>query len=58
MVESTMTSKVDRVKSLFDVPDKYLGPRQFDIIRFFFFFSPSVHSYAEQCSCLFLFLMR
>ncbi|MGC2476466.1 MAG: methyltransferase domain-containing protein [Candidatus Sulfotelmatobacter sp.] len=31
MVESTMTSKVDRVKSLFDIPDKYLGPRQFDI---------------------------
>ena len=31
MIESTMTSKVDRVKSLFDVPDKYLGPRQYDI---------------------------
>jgi 2-polyprenyl-3-methyl-5-hydroxy-6-metoxy-1,4-benzoquinol methylase len=28
---STMTSKVERVKSLFEVPEKYLGPRQFDI---------------------------
>jgi 2-polyprenyl-3-methyl-5-hydroxy-6-metoxy-1,4-benzoquinol methylase len=25
------TSKIDRVKSLFDVPEKYLGPRHFDI---------------------------
>ena len=31
MVESTMTSKVERVKSLFDLPEKYLCPRQFDI---------------------------
>jgi 2-polyprenyl-3-methyl-5-hydroxy-6-metoxy-1,4-benzoquinol methylase len=28
---SAMTSKVERVKSLFEVPEKYLGPRQFDI---------------------------
>lgn len=28
---STMTSKVERVKSLFEVPEKYLGPRHFDI---------------------------
>jgi 2-polyprenyl-3-methyl-5-hydroxy-6-metoxy-1,4-benzoquinol methylase len=26
-----MTSKVDKVKSLFEIPDKYLCPRQFDI---------------------------
>lgn len=31
MVERTMTSKTERVKSLFEVPDRYLGPRQFDI---------------------------
>ena len=28
---NTMTSKVARVKSLFEVPEKYLAPRQFDI---------------------------
>jgi len=26
-----MASKIDRVKSLFEVPEKYLGPRHFDI---------------------------
>ena len=26
-----MTSKTERVKALFEVPEKYLGPRQFDI---------------------------
>jgi 2-polyprenyl-3-methyl-5-hydroxy-6-metoxy-1,4-benzoquinol methylase len=26
-----MTSKTEQVKSLFDIPEKYLGPRQFDI---------------------------
>ncbi|MEO6965571.1 MAG: class I SAM-dependent methyltransferase, partial [Acidobacteriaceae bacterium] len=26
-----MTSKIERVKSLFEIPEKYLGPRQFDI---------------------------
>lgn len=33
MRESTMssTSKIEQVKSLFDIPDKYLSPRQFDI---------------------------
>jgi len=31
MMDGTMTSKVERVKSLFDVTDKYLCPRQFDI---------------------------
>ena len=31
MVESTMTSKLEEVKSLFEIPDKYLCPRQFDI---------------------------
>ena len=31
MVESTMTSKLEQVKSLFEIPDKYLCPRQFDI---------------------------
>jgi 2-polyprenyl-3-methyl-5-hydroxy-6-metoxy-1,4-benzoquinol methylase len=31
MAESAITSKVERVKSLFEVPEKYLGPRQFDI---------------------------
>jgi len=33
MAESTMTStsKIERVKSLFETPDKYLCPRQFDI---------------------------
>jgi 2-polyprenyl-3-methyl-5-hydroxy-6-metoxy-1,4-benzoquinol methylase len=32
MAESSiMTSKIDRVKSLFEVPEKYLGPRHFDI---------------------------
>jgi len=31
MSEGTMTSKIERVKSLFEVPDKYLCPRQFDI---------------------------
>lgn len=30
-MESTMTSKLDQVKSLFEMPDKYLCPRQFDI---------------------------
>jgi 2-polyprenyl-3-methyl-5-hydroxy-6-metoxy-1,4-benzoquinol methylase len=31
IVESTMTSKTERVKSLFEIPEKYLCPRQFDI---------------------------
>ena len=31
MSESTMTSKIERVRSLFDAPDKYLCPRRFDI---------------------------
>jgi 2-polyprenyl-3-methyl-5-hydroxy-6-metoxy-1,4-benzoquinol methylase len=31
IVEGTMTSKTERVKSLFEIPDKYLCPRQFDI---------------------------
>lgn len=35
MTESTMTaastSKIERVQSLFDIPEKYLGPRGFDI---------------------------
>jgi 2-polyprenyl-3-methyl-5-hydroxy-6-metoxy-1,4-benzoquinol methylase len=31
MVERAMTSKVEKVKSLFEIPDKYLCPRQFDI---------------------------
>ena len=30
-MEGTMTSKTERVKSLFEVPDKYLCPRKFDI---------------------------
>jgi len=29
--ESIMTSKTEQVKSLFEVPDKYLRPRQYDI---------------------------
>jgi 2-polyprenyl-3-methyl-5-hydroxy-6-metoxy-1,4-benzoquinol methylase len=31
MAESAMTSKLEQVKSLFEIPDKYLCPRQFDI---------------------------
>ncbi len=31
MTESAAASKLERVKSLFEIPEKYLGPRQFDI---------------------------
>lgn len=31
MLDSTMTTKIEQVKSLFEVPDKYLCPRQYDI---------------------------
>jgi len=31
MTENIMTSKTEQVKALFDVPEKYLGPRQHDI---------------------------
>jgi ubiquinone/menaquinone biosynthesis C-methylase UbiE len=31
MTDSTMTTKIDQVKSLFEIPDKYLCPRQYDI---------------------------
>src|SRR5580700_3501046 len=31
MAESAMTSKLEQVKSLFEIPDKYLCPRQYDI---------------------------
>jgi 2-polyprenyl-3-methyl-5-hydroxy-6-metoxy-1,4-benzoquinol methylase len=31
MAEGTMASKIEQVKSLFEIPDKYLCPRQFDI---------------------------
>jgi 2-polyprenyl-3-methyl-5-hydroxy-6-metoxy-1,4-benzoquinol methylase len=31
MTENTITSKTEQVKALFDVPEKYLRPRQYDI---------------------------
>jgi ubiquinone/menaquinone biosynthesis C-methylase UbiE len=31
MTENTMTSKTEQVKALFDIPEKYLRPRQYDI---------------------------